>query len=84
LGIVRWGILVKFNHESGDETMIIRGANTFHVTPESYRDNSWPDNIVADRHEITKKWVLYYLTDEQAKICHDALLQSPNKSLEEK
>lgn len=25
-----------------------------------------PDNIVAERHEVSGKWVLFYLTDEQA------------------
>lgn len=25
-----------------------------------------PNNIVAERHEMTGKWVLWYLTDEQA------------------
>lgn len=33
----------------------------------------WPDNIVADRHEISRKWVLQYLTDEQAEKCLAAL-----------
>jgi hypothetical protein len=33
----------------------------------------WPDNICADRHEITGKWVLHYLTDEQADACKIAL-----------
>lgn len=33
----------------------------------------WPDNVVADRHEITNKWVLHYLTDEQTKLCNRAL-----------
>lgn len=35
--------------------------------------NQWPDNICADRHEATGKWVLHYLTDEQAKACHAAM-----------
>lgn len=33
----------------------------------------WPDNIVADRHEVTGKWVLMYLTDKQADACKAAL-----------
>jgi hypothetical protein len=36
----------------------------------------WPENIVADRHEVTGKWVLWYLTDEQAGKCRAALEQS--------
>lgn len=35
----------------------------------------WPDNIVADRHEITGKWVLWYLTDEQAAKCKAVLTE---------
>jgi len=34
---------------------------------------TWPDNIVADRHETTGKWVLWYLTDEQAVACNEAI-----------
>ena len=37
-------------------------------------DLKFPSNIAAERHEISKKWVLHYLTDEQAEICHRALL----------
>lgn len=33
----------------------------------------WPDNVVADRHEKTGKWVLHYLTDEQAAQCSAAM-----------
>jgi hypothetical protein len=33
----------------------------------------WPDNIAADRHEISGKWVLHYLTDDQAALCKAAL-----------
>ena len=33
----------------------------------------WPDNIVAHRHEVTEYWVLWYLTDEQAEACKQAL-----------
>lgn len=36
----------------------------------------WPDNIVADRHDTTGKWVLHYLTDEQAAKCRAALQAS--------
>lgn len=36
----------------------------------------WPENIVADRHETTGKWVLHYLTDEQADKCKSALQAS--------
>lgn len=35
--------------------------------------DGWPPNIVADRHEVTSKWVLWYLTDEQAELCKKAL-----------
>lgn len=34
---------------------------------------NWPENIVADRHERSFKWVLHYLTDDQAAICANAL-----------
>lgn len=37
--------------------------------------DGWPDNICADRHEVSKKWVLQYLTDEQAEKCKVALQQ---------
>jgi len=37
----------------------------------------WPDNICADRHETTGKWVLHYLTDEQATLCNAALQSHP-------
>jgi hypothetical protein len=40
---------------------------------KSCREAELPDNIVADRHEITGKWVFHYLTDDQAKICKRAL-----------
>ena len=33
----------------------------------------WPDNIVADRHETTGRWVLWYLEDEQAEKCKQVL-----------
>lgn len=33
----------------------------------------WPENIVADRHWLSGSWVLYYLTDEQAKACAAAM-----------
>jgi len=36
-------------------------------------DAEWPENIVAERHEVSGKWVLQYLTDEQAKKCQKAL-----------
>lgn len=36
----------------------------------------WPNNIVADRHDTTGKWVLHYLTDEQAAKCKTALQAS--------
>lgn len=39
------------------------------------RENQWPDNIVAHRHETTGKWVLYYLTDEQAEKCRRVLAE---------
>ncbi|MHC5536847.1 hypothetical protein ACYOEI_01075 [Singulisphaera rosea] len=35
--------------------------------------DAWPANIVAERHEVSGKWVLWYLTDEQAAICQQAL-----------
>jgi hypothetical protein len=35
--------------------------------------DGWPANIVADRHEVSGKWVLMYLTDEQAALCKKAL-----------
>jgi hypothetical protein len=50
----------------------------------------WPANIVADRHEISGKWVLHYLTDEQAHACLRAMntptpreqeLEAQNKAL---
>lgn len=34
---------------------------------------NWPKNIVAQRHEVTGKWVMWYLTDEQAAKCKVAL-----------
>lgn len=37
------------------------------------QEREWPENIVADRHEVTKRWVLQYLTDEQAEQCFSAL-----------
>lgn len=43
---------------------------------ESQRTN-WPDNIVADRHEVSGKWVLHYLTDEQAAKCAAAMQPAP-------
>lgn len=45
-------------------------------------DTGWPNNICADRHEVTNKWVLHYLTDEQAQLCKKALLQSTDSTLE--
>lgn len=33
----------------------------------------WPENIVADRHEVSGKWVLHYLTDTQAQTCLSAM-----------
>lgn len=33
------------------------------------RAPEWPDNIIADRHPVSGKWVLQYLTDKQAEIC---------------
>ena len=35
---------------------------------------NWPDNIVADRHEITGKWTLQYLTEAQAEKCRAVLM----------
>lgn len=40
----------------------------------------WPNNIVADRHEVTGKWVLFYLTDEQAAICGAAFARHRSAS----
>lgn len=40
---------------------------------DKVKAHEWPANIVADRHEVSGKWVLSYLTDEQAKICKLAL-----------
>jgi hypothetical protein len=37
------------------------------------RTLDWPENIVADRHEISGKWVLHYLTDAQAQACLSAM-----------
>jgi hypothetical protein len=37
----------------------------------------WPENVVADRHEKSGKWVLWYLTDEQAAACNKALTEEP-------
>ncbi len=37
--------------------------------------DEYPGNIVADRHPVTGKWVLWYLTDEQARKCLSALCQ---------
>lgn len=39
---------------------------------------TFPDNIVAERHDISGKWVLQYLTDEQAERCHHALSPAYN------
>lgn len=33
----------------------------------------WPENIVADRHEVSGNWVLHYLNDEQAALCAKAM-----------
>lgn len=41
-----------------------------------------PDNIVAERHEISGKWCFMYLTDEQAEKCFHAL--KPSYSLGKK
>lgn len=38
--------------------------------------NQWPENIVAERHEITEKWVIWYATDAQVKVMHEALNNS--------
>ena len=34
---------------------------------------NWPENICADRHETAEKWVLHYLTDEQAQFAKAAI-----------
>lgn len=49
---------------------------------EKQNELVFPDNIVADRHEVTDKWVMWYLTDEQAKIC-SAALQAGNDPREQ-
>ena len=36
----------------------------------------WPENIVADRHEVSGKWVLWYLTDAQAEVAKAALARA--------
>lgn len=38
-----------------------------------------PDNIVIDKHEKTGKWTFQYLTDDQAKLCLDALTAMPRR-----
>lgn len=46
--------------------------------PNTARDGRlilWPENIVADRQEVSGKWVLHYLTDEQAEQCAAAMSQ---------
>ena len=49
----------------------------------------WLDSIVADRHETSGKWVLWYLSDEQALTCYNALNGSaslpaqPDKQVDE-
>lgn len=50
------------------------GANPPCVSNSLNQQNlTFPANIVADRHEVTGKWVMWYLTDEQAKMCETAL-----------
>ena len=44
---------------------------------------NFPDNIVADRHEVSGKWVLHYLTDEQATQCAAAMSPAPSSGLRE-
>jgi len=39
----------------------------------------WPENIAAERHEVSKKWVLHYLTDVQAMVCNQALNSRPTE-----
>ena len=50
----------------------------------------WPENIVADRHPVSEKWVLHYLTDAQAQACLSVMnaptpreqeLEAQNKAL---
>ena len=46
-------------------------------TPKPDAVDGWPENVVADRHETTGKWVLWYLNDEQAAACKVALDTNP-------
>jgi hypothetical protein len=43
------------------------------MTDETEQALEWPDNIVADRHEVSSNWVIHYATDEQAKQMSQAL-----------
>ncbi len=45
--------------------------------------NDWPDNLVAERHEVSGNWVIWYLNDDQAAKCHAALSQQPASALVE-
>lgn len=54
---------------------------------ERVAECGWPGNMLADRHDITGKWVLHYLTDEQAAKClaalqHPQAQQSDHSELE--
>ena len=40
-----------------------------------------PDNVVADRHEVSGTWTFQYLTDKQASKCIDALCGVPTPVL---
>lgn len=44
-------------------------------------DCTWPDNICAERHDVTGKWVLHYLTDAQAVQCNKVLAYNNPASL---
>lgn len=40
---------------------------------------AWPENIVAQRHEVSGNWWLMYLDDQQVALCQQALMQRPKR-----
>lgn len=68
----RWGVGRKGEIASFPE----RESVCRHPDDIDYIDG-WPGNICAERHDVSKKWVLHYLTDEQAEKCKHALSDHP-------
>lgn len=54
------------------------------MTKQEPQRIDFPENIAAERHEVSGKWTLHYLTDEQAVKCSAAMQAAPSEALRER